>query len=193
MNTSINWATDKEFKGKFAGHKGLVIGRGQNSDYERDERLDKFSGIKIGCNSAYKATSLDALVWMDPHFFETHWVKIFQTSCLKFAVSPVHYEHHGVDIIGIMAKQPEKCSESFGSGFYPCNLSGYLALNIALLFGLDPVWLYGFDPDTEVLRERSESFSLISDWINKNHRRIFITDKNSYLKKFFDFKELPIN
>lgn len=192
MNTSTNWATDKDFKNKFSGQNGLVIGRGQGKEYLRNEKLDAFNGIKIGCNSAYKTTSIDALVWMDPHFFEMHWMEIAQIQCLKFAVEPLHYDHHFVDIIGIHSKQPERCTESFESGFYPCNLSGYLALNIALLFGLNPIWLYGFDPDTESLKKRSESFNLIAGWADKSNVQIFTMNKNSYLNKFFSYKEFPI-
>ncbi len=193
LNTSIKWATDKEFRGKFAGQKGLVIGRGQGENYQRDGSLDKFNGIKIGCNSAYKTTSLNVLVWMDPHFFESHWMQIAQyPDVLKFAVEPIHYDHHYIDIIGLHAKQPARCSENFEAGFYPCNLSGYIALNRALLLGLNPIGLYGFNPDTQVIMERSENFGLIADWADKNNRQIYITNKDSFLNKFFDYSDLPL-
>ena len=58
-------ATDEQFKGIYEGKSGLVIGRGNEPDYKPDPALDRFSGVKIGCNSAYRATDLDALVWMD--------------------------------------------------------------------------------------------------------------------------------
>lgn len=187
----INWATDQKFKGMFAGQAGLVIGRGQQEEYVRNKGLDKFSGIKIGCNSAYKVTDVDVLIWMDPKFFESHWREIVLVDCLKLAINPIHYDHHGVNIIGLEAEQPDRCSESFESGFYPCNLSGYIALNLAMLFGLNPVYIYGFNPDTEILKEKSKSFKFIADWADNHNRQIYITDKNSYLERYFEYKALP--
>lgn len=191
-NQVVIWATDERFKNIYTGQKGLVIGRGKLKEYERDKALDNFSGKKIGCNTAYKTTELDALIWLDLPFFPNHYDEIRNLNCLKFAVNPFHYFHHGVEIFGLRATRPERCSESFDSGFYPCELSGYIALNMALLFGLDPIWLYGFSSDMAnqgIIR--SDKFIYIADWAKKHDRKIYLTDKESYLKKFFPYKALP--
>jgi len=185
------WATDLEFRDRYAGHRGIIIGRGLYG-YQRNTDLDKFTGVKIGCNHAYRVTSLDALVWMDPKFFEANWREISRVDCHKFAINPIHYSYHGVTIYGLEAIRPEKCALFLRDGFYPCNLSGYIALNLALIFGLNPVWLYGFSPNTDVLQKRSESFKLIGDWVKDNNREVYITDKGSYLTKFFPYQVLPV-
>jgi hypothetical protein len=188
-----NWATDKEFKDFFIKRKGLIIGRGQNDDYQIQSALNRFHGIKIGCNRAYVSCKIDILIWMDPAFFEKNWHEIKELDCLKFALNPVHYDHHGItDIRGIKANHPGRCSLNIDSGFYPCNLSGYVALNLALIIGLNPIWLYGFCPNTDIVRQRSESFKMLADWANKNRRQIYIADEESYLRKFFEYKKIPL-
>lgn len=186
--------TDNQFKNIYYNQPGLVIGRGNGHDYKHDSTIDFFSGIKIGCNSAYEIATLDLLIWMDTLFFVENWQKIKGLNCLRFAVNPsIYCDNYGVDVYELKVSGIEGCSESFDKGFYPCELSGYLALNMALIMGLNPIWLHGFTSDmkNQYGMVRSDKFKYLSDWAKENNREIYLAQKKSYLKKFFDYKELP--
>ena len=188
-------ATDEQFKNIYQGRQGLIIGRGAGSEYEHDPIFDKFNGIKIGCNSAYTVADLDVLVWMDSLFFVTHWQEIKQLKCLKFAPNPDVYNTYGVDVYELRVNMPERCSVSFDSGFYPCELSGYLALNIALLFGLNPIWLHGFtsEMNDNYGNKRADKFQYLANWAKQNNREIYLANKEGYVTKFFIYKQIEIN
>jgi len=193
---NFTWAIDPLFKNKYTNVPGIVIGRGIN-EYARNESLDSFKGKKIGCNEAYKVTDLDILLWLDSSFYGNHEKEIlfYKESTLKktilFAMNPLYYIHKDLSVYGLEARRPEKCSESFDSGFYPCELSGFLALNVALIMGINPIWLYGFTPD-EKISERSFKFKYISDWCKQNNRQVFLYDENSLLSMFFNYKSFPL-
>lgn len=185
-------ATDDKFKGIFKGKPGLIIGRGDNDDYQVDHLFEQFSGIKIGCNSAYKVSKLDALIWIDSLFFVKYWQEIDNLDCLKFAVNPSVYNTVGVEINELLVSGVEGCSESFDKGFYPCELSGYIALNMALIMGLNPIWLHGFTSDMkdQYGTVRADKFKLLADWANDNDKQIYLPREDGYLRKFFDYKEI---
>lgn len=188
-------ASDDTFKNIWLDQKGIVIGRGNNIDYIEDKALDNFNGKKIGCNSAYRTTKLDVLVWMDSSFYgqyEKEMVSLVDgllKDTILFAVNPIYYIHKDLKVYALEARQPERCSESFDFGFYPCELSGYIALNIAILMGLNPIWLYGFLPN-EKLTERNLKFKYIADWCLKNDRKVYVADEESSMRMFFDYKPL---
>ena len=186
-------ATDERFKNIYQDQPGLIIGRGDNENYQPNPLFETFKGIKIGCNTAYSITKLDYLIWMDPPFFVEHCHEIKQLDCLKFAVNPHTYPHHDIDIYELRVSGIEGCSESFNKGFYPCELSGYLALNISLIMGLNPIWVHGFTSDMkdQYGTIRSDKFNYLFEWAKKNNRKIYLTQEQSYLRKFFDYSPLP--
>lgn len=200
MRSEIKYATDKEYKNKWFGQQGLILGRGPEEIYVRDESLDGFQGRVIGCNEAYKIRKCDAIVYMDEAvFFDNRnmYGYLAGQGTLIFGVNPI-YPLYGVPVMGLQARKPERCSTGFDQGFYPCNLSGYVALNVALLMGLNPVYLSGFDPERACGKERdkmvdrSMRFSLIADWCYKENRQVYCTDRGSMLAMFFPYRELPI-
>ena len=188
------WATDAEFKNIWHKRPGVVIGRGPNDDYKRFQAVAQFAGKRIGCNTAFRAyLNLDAIVWMDYEIFRDHKEEMRHLKCYKFAVNPVTYRTYGIDIIGLKAMRPERCSDSIESGFYPCNLTGYVGTNLALIMGLDPVWLHGFDSNYKdpMMRKRVDQFAYIADWCRQNDRHVYIATEGSYLERFFEHKKLP--
>lgn len=188
-----NLATDTQFKNIFHGSKGLIIGRGDSQNYQSVKEFDLFPGIKLGCNHAYRVTQLNALIWLDPPFFGENWQEISQLDCFKFAVNPDVYNTVGVEINELRVSGVEGCSESFDKGFYPCELSGYLALNVALIMGLNPIWLHGFTSDMkdQYQNVRADKFRFISDWAKIHNKQIYLAHKEGYLRKFFEFKAIP--
>jgi len=185
------WAPDSLFKDKWLGQKGLVLGRGMGPEYKRNKRLDTFDGKIIGCNTAFKTTKCDAVFWMETKVFNDNrheLKKIQEDGTILFAVNP-HYPLYGMEVWGIEARKPARCSERFDYGFYPCQLSGYVALNIALIMGLNPVYLYGFlgYKDNEEMYKRNLNFKYIADWCEKNDRKVYVTDRRSQLIMFFEY------
>ena len=192
--TEGRWARDKQFKNIWEGRPAIIIGRGPRSEYKIIDDVSEFKGKRIGCNTAYRAYSnLDALVWMDYDFFRDNRHELKHLKCYKFAVNPVTYQIYGMEIYGIEAHKPERCSESLDTGMFPCNLTGYVALNLALIMGLNPIWLHGFDANykDQKMKERLESFALIAEWCKKNNREVFVATESSGMERFFTYKRLP--
>lgn len=199
-NNGVEFASDGMFKNRWAGEKGLVIGRGVNPEYEKNIVLDDFKGKKIGCNTAFNSCHCDAIVYMEEKVFfnnKDRYRELVKEGLFLFGVNVI-YPVYGVELYNLEARKPEKCSESFDQGFYPCNLSGYIALNVALLMGLDPIYLFGFNPEQaqpenrDRVIERSLKFRLIDEWCQKNNRKVYCTDKDSLLTMFFSYKPLPL-
>ncbi len=197
---NIKYATDREYKNKWFGQAGLVMGRGPGDKYERDPLLDGFQGKVIGCNEAYKIRKCDAIVYMDEEvFFKNRdmYGYLAGQGTIIFGVNPI-YPLYGVPVEGLLARTPERCSTGFDQGFYPCNLSGYVALNVALLMGLNPIWLSGFDPERARIGERdkmidrSMRFGMIADWCHKENRQVHCADSGSMLAMFFPYKGIPL-
>lgn len=186
------WAPDALFKDKWLNKKGLILGRGTKQSYTRNKYLDKFDGKIIGCNTAYKKTKCDIIFWMDEGIFLKNRKELKEqqqkNETILMAVNPF-YHLYGIEIWGIEARKPKRCSERFDLGFYPCNLSGYIALNIGLIMGLNPIYLNGFSgyPDDSDMFKRILNFKYIADWCEKNNRKVYITDKKSQLSMFFDY------
>lgn len=197
---NIKYATDREYKNRWFGQTGLVLGRGSGNEYERNSFLDGFRGKVIGCNEAYKVRGCDAIVYMDEDVFFRNremYGHLAGQGTTIFGVNPI-YPLYGVPVEGLLARTPERCSTGFDQGFYPCNLSGYVALNVALIMGLNPVWLSGFDPERARMSERdkmidrSTRFGMIADWCHKENRQVYCADPKSMLAMFFTCKEIPI-
>ena len=200
-DNGVEFASDSFFKNRWAGEKGLVIGRGPSPKYEKNIVLNKFKGRKIGCNTAFNACDCDAIIFMDEMVFQKNkdqYQKLVKEGLLLFGVNII-YPVYGVKLYNLEARKPERCSESFDQGFYPCNLSGFVALNVALLMGLNPIYLFGFNPEKSQLKdrdrviERSLKFQLIDEWCQKNNRKIYCTDKDSLLTMFFPYKSLSLS
>jgi hypothetical protein len=194
----IKTMLDEEFKDIWAGQPGLVIGRGTN-DYQRKEELDLFPGKVVGCNTAFNTRKCDVITLMDEKvFFHNRRIykKLTQEGTILAVINPI-YPLYNVDVHKIEASKPERCSTSFDTGFYPCRLTGYIALNIALLLGLNPIWMYGFNPslspNRQVLEERCLDFFLISEWCKKNNRQVYLVSDgiDNMMNMFFQQKRLP--
>jgi hypothetical protein len=86
------------------------------------------------------------------------------------------------------------CSGSFDQGFWTKNLTGFLALNVALVLGLNPIWLHGFIANykRDHFVKRIDQFGIIADWCEINGRTVYIADENSVLRKFFKHRRLPV-
>lgn len=187
----FTWAPDALFKDRWLNQKGLILGRGLGKEYKRNKRLDKFDGKIIGCNTAYKSTKCDAIFWMEEMVFlknRQELKKEQENGTLLFALNP-HYRLYNTEIWGIEARKPAKCAERFDYGFYPCNLSGYVALNIGLIMGLNPIYLHGFYgyKDNEEMYMRNLNFKYIADWCEKHDKKVYVTDRKSQLIMFFEY------
>lgn len=192
---NIEWATDDKFKNIWIGQEGLIIGRGAGQDYARKKALDAFDGKVIGCNTAFNARFCDAIVLMDEKVFLNNkeaYRKLANQGSYIFVVNPI-YPLYGVKIIGLEARKPERCSNSFDTGFYPCRLTGYVAVNIAILTGLNPIYLYGFTPskaEDKKVAERSFDFDPIADYCYKNGVKIYTVNRDPIMELYFEYKSL---
>ncbi len=109
-----------------------------------------------------------------------------------FVINPI-YPLYGVKIVGLEARKPARCSNSFDTGFYPCRLSGYIALNVAILLGLNPIYLSGFTPSKAVdknVMERSFDFDPIVDYCYDNRIKVYTTNKDPIMELYFEYKSL---
>lgn len=199
----VNWATDKKFLNVWQNEPGLIIGSGPNQRYEdhlpQKKMLSFFPGKIIGCNETFCVLdpgNIDLIIWID----DVVWTRpkcqpiIVKHECLKMCVDPFDWkgDYLEMDITGLKANPPSRFSTSFDSGFYPCNQTGYLALNVALLMGLDPVWLYGFDAwKHPYFNKAVQNYPMAKDWIKENNKKIYIADKDSFLCTMFEYKPLP--
>lgn len=199
----VNWVTDEKFKNIWAGKQGLIIGSGLRGIYEdhlpQKELLASFPGKIIGCNESFLLLDpgdIDLIIWIDNLVwaYPKHQPLIVQHNCLKMCIDPFDWkgDYLNMDVIGLRANMPARFSDSFDTGFYPCNQTGYLALNVAILMGLNPIWLYGFDANQEPYHQKtSENFPMAKDWTLRHGKKIYIANKDSFLCTLFEYKPLP--
>lgn len=191
--SGVRWATDSELLNIWMGEKGLVIGRGENPDYVRYDDIASFRGRKIGCNRSYRVyDDLDALVWLDHSFFRKHCTDIRRLKCHLFTVNTSINENIPLKVLRKGPSRPA-CTGSFDQGFWTKNLTGFVALNIALALGLDPIWLHGFlgNYKREHFINMISQFAVIADWCNDNGRTVYVADEDSALTEFFKHRRLP--
>ena len=189
-----HWATDKEYKNMFWGHKCLIIGggyrgNGSSREYRRCEELDRFTGKVIGCNSAYNVRKLDILVWLDTSTYVKKKDELRTFDGLMFVGAP-KWDPKGIDMIAVKPAQKDMVSESFNDGIGPRHLSGYFAVNLALLLGFHIIFLTGFNSCDKSIVKRTRNFSWFRKWADKNGRMILSTDTDGITNDFFDYYPL---
>lgn len=198
-NVKFRFATDNEFLNCWKGQPGLIIGSGESQDYKpKNPDLSKFPGKIIGCNEACTVYDrLDLIIWIDNIVIYASGQQMKAFDCLKMCVNPSDpWDYLGQDIIALTANPPKKFSPSFEHGFYPCDSTGYLAYNVALLMGLNPIWLYGFHGWKHPYFEKNAHFSMGKGWLNNRGKRIYCGEKTSYLcsgnDPVFPYKPIPL-
>lgn len=191
--------TDIDFFDLWHGQPCLIIGSGKTKDYlPFNPALNSFKGKIIGCNSAFSVGyRTDLIMFIDGGVIEKFGDAMAQVDCLKFSIAcdpPLGWNMRGNDIHWLLARHPGRFSVSFDSGLYPADLSGYLALNTALLMGCNPVYIYGFDSWAHEVFHKAERFKWAADWAKKNKREIYVADESSFLCKggIFEYKQLPM-
>ena len=188
---NYHWATDKEYKDMFWGERCLIIGGGYRGDgssreYRRCERLDKFTGKVIGCNSAFNTRKLDILVFLDTSTYVHHKAEIRAFKGLKFVGAP-KWDPADLNFIAVKPAQMPHVSESFNDGIGPRHLSGYFAINLALLLGFQLIFLTGFDSCNKSVVKRTKNFAWFRKWADENGRMIFSTDADGITNDFFEY------
>ena len=191
---NYHWATDKEYKNMFWQQRCLIIGggyRGNGGDreYRRCERLDAFKGKVIGCNSAYNVRTLDILVFLDTSTYMNKKEEIKKLDCLLFVGAP-KWDPAGLDMIAVKPSNIPRVSESFSDGIGPRDLSGYFALNLALLLGFSIIFLTGFDSTNKSIVKRTQKFKWFQTWAQENGRLIYSTDADGITNDFFNYMSL---
>jgi len=199
---------DADFYDLWHGQQCLIIGSGKTKDYlPFNPELNSFQGKIIGCNSAFSVGyRTDMIMFIDEKVIEKYGGDMAAIDCFKLSIAcdpparracdpPAPWDLHGNDIRWLLARQPERFSRSFDSGLYPADLTGYLALNTALLMGCNPVWLYGFDSFEHQYSSKMDRFNLAAQWANQNGIEIYVADKDSFFCKkdtpIFEYKPLP--
>ncbi len=198
----VKIASDADFLGIWQGQPSLIIGSGKSKNYlPFNPDLNRFPGKIIGCNSAFSVGyHTDMIIFIDGGVLNRYGEAMAQIDCLKFSIAcdPPNFQDilHGNDIHWLLAKPPERFSDSFDSGFYPADLTGYLALNVALLMGYNPIWLHGFDSWQHEVFSKAERFKMAANWAKENGREIYVTDEDSYFchgdNLIFKYKLLPL-
>lgn len=188
------WATDREWKDKFWGQRCMIIGGGYRGDgstreYRRCEKLDAFDGKVIGCNSAYNTRALDILVFLDTSTYVNKKEEIKAFTGLKFVGAP-KWDPAGFDFIAVKPAQQPMVSESFADGIGPRHLSGYFAINLALLLGFHIIFLTGFNSCNKSVIKRTKAFSWFRKWADEHERLIISTDEDGITNDFFSYTPL---
>lgn len=189
---TYQWATDKMFKDIWQGEDGLIIGggyRNRKREYQRDEKLDAFQGKVFGCNSAFKVRKIDVLVWIDTATYRNFNKEIAAFEGLKFAVNP-RWPVRNLNFWAIKPGKVPKCSESFEDGIAPRNLSGYVAINIALLMGIKRVFLTGFNSADCNILKYTKNFIFFKEFAESNNREIYSCDPDGITNGFFPYMPL---
>lgn len=191
---NYKWATDREYKDMFWNQRCMIIGGGYRGDgsireYRRCEKLDAFDGKVIGCNSAYNTRALDILVFLDTSTYVNKEAEIKAFTGLKFVGAP-KWNPDGFNFIAIKPAQQPMVSESFSDGIGPRHLSGYFAINLALLLGFNMIFLTGFNSCDKSVVKRTKIFSCFRKWADEHERLIISTDADGITNDFFSYTPL---
>lgn len=194
-NNSNVIASDKDFLLKWNGDKCIIIGSGKSMDYlPFNPEINKFDGKIIGCNQAFTVGyNVDMVTFTDEHVLNENANKMLLLDCIKITIAcdpPYQWENGGNDIHWLKAIPPYRFSDSFDGGFYPADLTGYTALNVAILMGCSEIYLYGFDCNDEKFIDKSHRYL----WALNKGADIYVTEQDSYLvtNGIFQYKSFPV-
>lgn len=209
-----NWLTTPEgraFKEKFINQPGLIIGSGATAMYEDQAEnkamLENFTGPIIGCNESFlliDTARLDLIIWIDDGVWTNskHHEKLLQCTCPKFCIDPYDWKGNylDMDILGLRGRPaPNKFSTSFEEGFCPCDDTGYLAVQVGFILGLQTIYLWGFDAWKGLYNQKAWHFGVAGKWARENGRELYVAEETSFLchedqdhKKLVEFKPLPV-
>lgn len=197
---SIDFVTDIKFYGIWQNEPGLIIGSGATGLYQDsfNPDLDRFQGRLIGCSDSCKFyKNLDLIIWIDDIWDQSFWDVLNDYKCLKFSIAcdpPTDQKQMKEDQIKwLKASLPPRFSLSFRQGFYPADSTGYLAFNVALLMGCNPLYLYGFDSNKHPYFPKAKYYEMALEWLKEHNRKVYITEKDSYLCTYFEYKQLPLS
>lgn len=197
-NMDVKLVTDKDFLNLWRDQPGVLIRAGSNQAINPD--VEKFQGKKIGCSNACKLYSpLDLIIWIDAFSLPENkpfWDALSAHDCLKMSVAcdpPASLDMRENDVCWLRAVPPEKFSSSFDSGFYPCDLNGYLGFNVALLLGCNPLWLVGFNVWEDAYINKVGHFEMAKEWVWQQNRKVYVAEKDNHLahRGLFEYKPLP--
>jgi hypothetical protein len=208
---NVNWVSDREWKNKWAGESGLIIGSGKTADYRdqaaNKELVESFPGKIIGCNESFlfiNPERIDLLVWIDSVVWNhpNCTNEIIKCKCPMMAIDPFDWKGDflGLQILGLRATVPPvKFETSFNHGFHPCDDTGYLAVQVGFILGLKTIYLWGFDAWTGSYNRKAWHFGVASKWAQENGRELFVAEKTSFLchedqyhGRLVEFKPLPV-
>ena len=135
---------------KYKGKRGFVIGGGYSIKEYREKGFD-FSlldnEITVGANKAYKVCKVKFLIFLDFKFYQQYKEEINKLDCIKLAPSWAErlQDFKGREDTFIF----KNCTANYLPTTFNCirtaNNSGVVALRIAYLLGLNPIYLVGID------------------------------------------------
>lgn len=201
MSEEVKIVRDEDFYGIWRGQPGAIIGSGIDGLYTPvNHDIEKFQGKKIGCSEAcmyYKP--LDLVIWVDALNHPENlpfWESLSGHDCLKMSIAcdpPSSFNMHGNDVHWLRAQPPNRFSPSFDLGFYPADLTGYLALNVALLLGCNPLWLVGFDSWKHPYNIKARYFKMAEKWLKQHKKTVYVAEEDSFFAHsgLFKYKPLP--
>ncbi len=205
----VNWVTDREWMGSWAGDIGLIIGSGKSATYEEAKQnkklLESFPGKIIGCNEAFRfLDKIDLTIWIDNvvHVNQNWMERFIQNKAVLMHVDPYDWKgnFYGREVLGLRATPPpDRFSESFDTGFCPCNDTGYLCIQVGFILGLQEIYLWGFDAWVGSYNRKAGHFGVAAKWAKEHSRELYVSEETSFLchedhdhEKILDFKPLPI-
>jgi len=147
-------------KSKFRGRPGVVIGTGPSLDLQAVKESQKRGAVLFGINNTFKDFDLDVWIACDPQWHD-HYSPV-KGDFHKWHWDKQICETYGYQYIpGKWGEGPNRCD---GLSLDPNYIayghsSGFQALNLALHYGCDPIFLVGYDMHYQGKRHYFETLS----------------------------------
>lgn len=135
------------------GKRGFVIGGGESINTLIKNGLDikklLRNEITIGTNRSYLLGTSTYHTAMDPPYFREDADKLFSLNTNLLVTDMIGHEYSDSSKLTILKRVNYKgsniISESFADGIYYGKSTGYIAMNVAHVLGLNPIYLLGLD------------------------------------------------
>lgn len=173
------------------GKKGFVIGGAYNINKISNNIISKLNQeVLVGANKAYKKFNIDYLVFSDPYFHKEFSFEFKDLPCIKLTHLNIPKKLGVKNLIKFKREKNSKYKIVPDNITQPISLknnSGTLALKIASLLGLNPIYLIGVELNHQDIDDKK--FNFHRDYENSVEQRQERVTYKIYDNFFEAFKE----